>query len=232
MTSQCKSFFRRLIKEERGSLGLAELTAGALIAGMGCFGMVALTERTNPANAINMTQRAETRRLRSEEIDSRVPRFLEQEEAKRKMQRKEGLKALFYPLSLIALVPAMTAGAYFLYSPLYDSTLAEDAGAVIEEWSIMNPTKEISATNGYTSYPSYLQTIGISEDSDPYESRKIMGRVIGNPEDIMVKIIKGGNSDPAGFTVCAYHRDSDENDLTTFNSSTGENVDEEIVTCS
>lgn len=176
------------------------------------------------------------RRMPQNDVDARIERFLIAEEEKYNAERKAELRALLEPMGIIGL-GAIVAGTYiFGFGPAIKDSLnaspAKDAASIIEQWSVSHPTQQPPVTNEYISYPSYLQKLGIDgqeNSSDNFESLK---SIVDNPAELMVKVVNSaGEGTNAGFTVCAY-LENDGEMLYSFDSATGERVENKVKTCS
>lgn len=166
------------------------------------------------------------RRPLKNDVDARVARFLAAEEEKRKAEKKEAIRALAEPAGVIVIGGIIASVFGLVYGPALkdslDASPAKDVASVIEEWSISHPTKQLPMTDEYVSYPSYLQGLGKSGDENSPK----------NPEELMVKVVNSdGVGTEVGFTVCAYS-ENDGEALYSFNSVTGERVENKVKTCS
>jgi hypothetical protein len=170
-----------------------------------------------------------TQRVSEQEIDDRIARFLEHEEALEKAERKEARKAVLQPLGFLGAAIAVLGTSLSIYMPIINSSLAKDAAVAVEEWSTSHPAKDIPVTNGFVGYPSYLTSLGV----DSAGIRETISSPIRDPENLMIKVIKDtGSTSSSGYTVCTYLVSQENDRLDTYDSSTGKPVDNSLKACS
>lgn len=166
--------------------------------------------------------------LHPDEVDARVARFLEAEEANAKAERKEQLKAVLQPLGFIAAPVILISVSFGVYMPILNFSPAKETASVVEEWAVSHPTREIPTTDEFVSYPAYLETLGVTASTADDEAEA----VFSDPDDVMVKIVNNGQESTGGYTVCAYLNKDGSDDLYSFDSTTGKAIGNALKTCS